>query len=70
MSGGIYNYTHYWVEEGALELLERQDDVQAMYERLCQLEYAQPVAQETKSVLADLEQLKQTIAQLDSQLAP
>lgn len=68
MSGGSYNYVYCYLEEGALELLERKDDVQAMYQRLCELEYAQLAAQETNSVLADLEQLQQTIAQLDRKL--
>lgn len=68
MSGGSYHYLYCYVDEGALELLKRQDDVQAMYERLCQLEYAHSAAKETKSLLADLEQLKQTIANLEAKI--
>ena len=64
MSGGSYNYLCCCLGEGALELLKQQDDVQAMYERLCGLEYAQLAAEETKSILAELEQLKQTMDQL------
>lgn len=69
MSGEKYNYIHYWVEEGALELLERQADVQAMYERLRELGYAQLAAKETESVLVDLKQLKQSITQIEQTIA-
>lgn len=64
MSGEKYNYIHIWLDE-PLELLEREDDVRAIYKRLCELKSGSLAAKKTKLVLEDLEQLKQYIAQLD-----
>lgn len=40
MSGGICNYLYCVADESALELLEQLSDMEAMLQRLLQLDYA------------------------------
>lgn len=64
MSGGSYNYLSSKV--GDSELLESYEDVEAMLQRLQELEYASEVAKETESVLADFDTLKQLEAKIQA----
>ncbi|PSB49463.1 hypothetical protein C7B80_01595 [Cyanosarcina cf. burmensis CCALA 770] len=68
MSGGSYNYLYCVADESALELLEQLSDVEAMLQRLRQLDYANEAAQATESLLKELDEFKQLLAQSEPKI--
>lgn len=61
MSGGSYNYLYIWASDPQ-QLVSRRADLEAMADRLAELPYAKDAAQETKEILALIDQVGDQIA--------
>ncbi|MDV2997046.1 MAG: hypothetical protein N4J56_006751 [Chroococcidiopsis sp. SAG 2025] len=68
MSSGSYNYLSCTADESASELLESRGDVAQMLQCLRQLEYATQAAQVTESLLKELDEFKQLLAQSEPKI--